>query len=943
MSLSPETRTFYIEKIKGFLAEGRTQQEIRDGLVARLKTDVEPAPEDVADELLAEAYYAETVRRLRENPSEKNVRATKTWLMLQGKLPQDAKALIEKALTEIHTASNDPLPVVPDIFKTYPNWVTYESVTKKAPIVSGTFQKAESDNPATWVDYTTARANVKAGKGYQHLGFVTDGERTGYLTGVDLDGCRNASDGAISPWALKLLASLGSTYTEVSPSGGGLRAWVTAHLPANAKDVFKLALSAGFGDKVQIEIYNDARYFCVTGDRYADAPSVVRELSAKEVTELYALIDSLQQEYPLPAAQPKEKKSKRTRAVAQPDGSLKFEPVPPDPAFKALFDKVGWGPLEQRLNKMSDARFHGLKVSGNTMYCPMPGHQPRSTDLTYTPCFGAFDVDGVKNAVCHCFGCEWSGDMVKTVREFDGGEDGGLIKYDTMYDCARAICKEQGLNPDEYFPEKQIGLNQQAAHAATAAPAEWPAITPLDDLLSPVLPFDLNFLPTGLQSWAKDVSERMGVPPDFSGVCALVTVAGVIGRRVFVYPKEFDKEWKESIALSGAVVAPSGAIKTPTWKTFMNVVVELEMDWKKEHSKKMAQYSKDVVNWKKAQKTKEKAINTPEVLEPGQPPARRRIILNDATPEALHSAMEQSPEGVLYYNDELASWVKDLDKEGREAARGIFLAAMNGNDPYAMERIGRGEIFAIMCASIFGGFQPEMLIDFLSESHNVGSGLVPRFSLMVWPDKPKLVAVDRPPDMGAKAQFRNIVRTLALLQAETIHMHFDPAAQVIFNKWLAEHNQKTNNEEDQGKQSHLAKYRGNLPKIAALFQLVDMVALGGSFQGHYRIAADHLQKAIRFLGYLESHMHRIYGSRREGLHQTESLLAARIQKGSIRDGMSTREIQLKCWHGLNNADQIEGALMSLAEHGYVRQMPPSDRPGRPTVRWEINPAIRSLK
>ena len=105
MSLSPETRTFYIERIKGFLAEGRTQQEIREGLVARLKTDSEPAPEDIGDELLAGAYYAETVRRLREDSSEKSVRDTKRWLMLQGKLPEDAKASIERALTEIQTAS----------------------------------------------------------------------------------------------------------------------------------------------------------------------------------------------------------------------------------------------------------------------------------------------------------------------------------------------------------------------------------------------------------------------------------------------------------------------------------------------------------------------------------------------------------------------------------------------------------------------------------------------------------------------------------------------------------------------------------------------------------------------------------------------------------------------------------------------------------------------
>ncbi len=105
MRLSPETRTFYIEKIKGFLAEDRTQQEIRDGLVARLQADSEPAPDGLADELVAEACYAETVRRLREDSSEKSARATKHWLQRQGVMPQEARSFIEKALAEIQTAS----------------------------------------------------------------------------------------------------------------------------------------------------------------------------------------------------------------------------------------------------------------------------------------------------------------------------------------------------------------------------------------------------------------------------------------------------------------------------------------------------------------------------------------------------------------------------------------------------------------------------------------------------------------------------------------------------------------------------------------------------------------------------------------------------------------------------------------------------------------------
>jgi len=60
--------------------------------------------------------------------------------------------------------------------------------------------------------------------------------------------------------------------------------------------------------------------------------------------------------------------------------------------------------------------------------------------------------------------------------------------------------------------------------------------------------------------------------------------------RLHGFPKAKDKEWKEPICLSGAVVASSGQMKTPTWKTFTNVVVEVEMDWRKEQQQAYAEY-----------------------------------------------------------------------------------------------------------------------------------------------------------------------------------------------------------------------------------------------------------------------------------------------------------------------------------------------------------------
>jgi hypothetical protein len=176
--------------------------------------------------------------------------------------------------------------------------------------------------------------------------------------------------------------------------------------------------------------------------------------------------------------------------------------------------------------------------------------------------------------------------------------------------------------------------------------------------------------------------------------------------------------------LSGAVIAPSGKTKTPTWKTFVNLVVEKEKDWRNEHQKLTAKYLEEKEAWDELQKrnkeTEKKtgvAQNTPPA--PVEPVPCRRLMLNDATPEKMHDVMRTNPEGLFYYRDELSSWVAELDKEGREVQRGLFLAAMNGDDAYSIDRIGREGGFATMCCSVFGGL-PSVVLDALNAIQREG-------------------------------------------------------------------------------------------------------------------------------------------------------------------------------------------------------------------------------
>jgi hypothetical protein len=332
------------------------------------------------------------------------------------------------AISDANRQKTDALSSVPAIFKTFPNWVTWESPAVKGPRISGTSADAKSNDPNTWVDYETACANIAAGRGFSNLGFVTDGERAGDLTGIDLDGCRNPETGELMEWAKQILAFVSETYIEVTPSKKGLRAWIRAKIPSNV--ILPMSLEQPYGKKQQVEVFGDKKYFTMTGD--VVNPADVRSLTDDDVAGFMALLHGLSVKKSKP-----EKHSKRAHLVHQEGGLYQQEDIPPDKGFKKLFDVVGWKPLMDRMNKMRDARFHDLEISpGHHSVCPMPGHTPRGEDIPYTDrIFGAVNIGD--DELVHCYGCDFTGDLVSTIRAFDGGEDGGQIQYETMYDCAR--------------------------------------------------------------------------------------------------------------------------------------------------------------------------------------------------------------------------------------------------------------------------------------------------------------------------------------------------------------------------------------------------------------------------------------------------------------------------------------------------------------------------
>jgi hypothetical protein len=142
---------------------------------------------------------------------------------------------------------------------------------------------ASSTDSSTW---STFEGVCTAANRFDGIGVFCNGT----YTFIDLDNC--VKDGVIEPWALAALARINS-YTELSPSGTGVHAFVrgTVSKPAKINGC---------------EIYSVARYFTVTGNALLDYPATICEMDATELEELRDDIanDQLRPAQPASPAQP---------------------------------------------------------------------------------------------------------------------------------------------------------------------------------------------------------------------------------------------------------------------------------------------------------------------------------------------------------------------------------------------------------------------------------------------------------------------------------------------------------------------------------------------------------------------------------------------------------------------------------------------------------------
>lgn len=503
----------------------------------------------------------------------------------------------------------------------------------------------------------------------------------------------------------------------------------------------------------------------------------------------------------------------------------------------------------------------------------------------------------------------------------------------------------------------EVTAAQQAQGIPCAEAADkWPKPERIQDELPPVQAFSEDLLPDSLRPLVADVTERMQVPMDYPAVVMVLCLAGAVNRRAIIQPKANDTGWVIVPNLWGGIIAPPGFMKSPVIQAATRPLNQIQTEWRHEHEEALKDYAREKEEyelrraaWKEQYKAASKKGNAAPDRPEDEPeePKLRRLIVNDATFEALHQTMSENPAGILVIRDELTGWWSQLDRAGREGERAFCLQAWNGDTGHTIDRIGRGTIHVeACCMSMLGGIQPGRLRTYLVDALRDGpsnDGLIQRFQLLVWPDTaPEWNYVDRPPNAASEQQAARVFSKLVEMDAEDpVRFRFASDAQELFVEWLAELEAKIRGDElHPALISHLSKYRKLMPALAVLFELADAAAGHGGADG---VSLHHARQAAACCDCLESHARRVYSCIVTPQLRAARELAEKIKQRKIgADGFfSCRDVYLKGWSGLDSPEAVKQVAEVLQDAGWVRDLSTESGPfgGRPSNRYEVNPRV----
>jgi hypothetical protein len=503
----------------------------------------------------------------------------------------------------------------------------------------------------------------------------------------------------------------------------------------------------------------------------------------------------------------------------------------------------------------------------------------------------------------------------------------------------------------------------------TSRVQDWPVMAPLPAITPPAPTMPAILVPEPLRLWVADIADRTKLPIEMVAAPAIVAAAAVVGRAVGLRPNQYD-DFTVVAALWGALIARPGWMKsaaiTEAFRPLGRLATAARQAYEQEDETYAIRRERIESEIKAIKHVMDSAAKRGDDLSKDEAALRnkraerrdataveRRYLTHDPTVEKLGELLRDNPRGMLVLRDELAGWLRALDKSGREGDREFYLEAWNGTGSFTSDRIGRGTIhIPALTLSLFGSIQPGKFGPLISSAVQGGigdDGLVQRLQITVWPDRlPPWSKPTRWPESTARDRAIATFEALAQLEGARVgatpddipYLRYTPSAQTIADSLrdTLEHRLRSDALDDAPAfAAHLAKYRSLVPTLALVFYLIDVaaktpsVSKGAVGEAHIRLAAD-------WCGFLEDHARKLYAVELRAGASAAHALAAKIKDGSVYDRQAVRELYRAEWAGLRTPERVLTGLDELKDLGWVR-LESVVTGGRPTQVVRLHPDL----
>jgi hypothetical protein len=464
----------------------------------------------------------------------------------------------------------------------------------------------------------------------------------------------------------------------------------------------------------------------------------------------------------------------------------------------------------------------------------------------------------------------------------------------------------------------------------------------------------LNLDPFGpdCRYWLLSAAEDRGSPVDYIAMALLSVESALLGNVRWVSPWG---SWKEPPTIWMAQVGYPSSGKSPGQDAVREPLGQLESsmadgypdhlrEWrtKKEEAKIRREDWENIV--KESVKTGKTAPMLPENAVEPEKPQCPRVMIVDATPEAVAKLAAAQPRGLLSHRDELAGMIGNFDRyNGAGGERAFWLEAFGGRK-FVVDRKKEDQPLVIphLSISILGGLQPDRLATLLLSGDD--DGLASRF-LYTWPDP---VEPMRPKGTLDGAIVQRVMSRLWELPMATDEngipcpriVSLSDEAAGAFQEWRSEHSKEMIGGMIGG---HFGKMPGLLLRLSLNLEFLWWASNPELTPEPETVGVKALAYAVFLIEeYFKPMAQRCFGD--AALPESERL-AATVARWIVKerpDKVNVRNLhKVQRLPGLREPAKAQKAVDELEASGWLIQAPSRDgsNPGRPKSDYSVNPKI----